>query len=200
MSQATLAPTDVPLPHDDEILYEVVDGQRVEMPPMAAFETVFATKLTGFLAVFLNAHRLGQLAVETLFLIDSIRETQRRPDVAYISFERWSRERRIPRTNAWAVIPDLAIEVISPSNMASDVLIKIREYFRAGVRLVWVMYPVEGQCYVYDSPRSVRILERGDTLDGGTVLPGFQVPLSELFEEDSDEADVVAQPPAASPE
>lgn len=199
MSQATLSPSYVPPPDDDETLYEVVDGQRVEKH-VSTLETMLATALTGVLAVFLKANPLGRPASEVLFLIDAVRNLQRRPDVAYISYERWPRERRIPRTNAWTVIPDLAIEVISPSNSASDVLVKIREYFRAGVGSVWVMYPVEGQCYVYDSPRSVRILERGDTLDGGAVLPGFQVSLSELFEESPDEAGDASQPPAASPE
>jgi Uma2 family endonuclease len=79
------------------------------------------------------------------------------------------------------VVPDLAIEVISRTYLASAVNAKIDEYFQAGVSLVWVIYPVTTKIYVYDSPTSVRILQLGDELDGEGVVPGFQVPLSTMF-------------------
>jgi Uma2 family endonuclease len=82
------------------------------------------------------------------------------------------------------VVPDLAIEVISPTNTAADVLVKVRDYFRAGVRRVWVIYPVEGEVYAYESPTVIRVLQRGDELDGEDVLPGFRLPLATLFEDE----------------
>ena len=77
--------------------------------------------------------------------------------------------------------PRLDVEVISKTNSANAVAGKIEEYFQAGVSLVWVIYPVTGKIYVYDSPTSVRILQLGDELDGEGVIPGFRVPLSTLF-------------------
>ena len=79
-------------------------------------------------------------------------------------------------------VPDLAVEVLSQSHTADQVAIKIEEYFQAGVRVVWVIYPVNNKVYVYDSPTRVRILQVGDTLEGGDLLPGFQVRLSTLLE------------------
>jgi hypothetical protein len=107
---------------------------------------------------------------------------QLRPDLALVSFERWLRSRRIPKAPAWDVVPNLAIEVVSPSNSAYEVLGKIEDYFRCGVERVWVIYPTVSKLYDYDSPVSVSILTRDQTLSGGAVLPGLHLPLAELFE------------------
>jgi Uma2 family endonuclease len=86
------------------------------------------------------------------------------------------------------VVPDLAIEVISLSNTADQVDEKIEDYFHSNVRQVWVIYPGTGKVYIYDSPTTVRILQVGDDLDGGTLLPGFRLPLAVLFgQEDEDQ-------------
>ena len=81
------------------------------------------------------------------------------------------------------VIPDLAIEVIKPSNKADEVIRKLREYFQAGVWRVWIVYPSVRQVYVYESFNKVVILREGDDLDGGELLPGFRLGLVELFED-----------------
>ena len=101
--------------------------------------------------------------------------------------ERWSVRRRVPREAAWDVIPDLAVEITSPTDRIDDLMDKIDEYFAAGVRLVWAVYPKHRRIYVYDSPTSIRILQIGDDLDGGAVLPGFRLSLSTLFETAEDE-------------
>ncbi len=102
--------------------------------------------------------------------------------------ERWPLRRRVPRTEAWEVVPDLVIEVISQSNTADQVHEKIEDYFRSEVRQVWVIFPGTSKVYVYDSPTTVRILQIGDDLDGGSLLPGFRLPLAILFgQEDEDQ-------------
>jgi Uma2 family endonuclease len=106
----------------------------------------------------------------------------RRPDVAFVTFERWPLSRLIPATdNAWDVVPDLAVEVISPSDLAEEILEKVSEYFQAGVRLVWIIYPQQRLAYVHESLTQVRCLSQADELDGGVVLPGFRLPLGNLF-------------------
>jgi Uma2 family endonuclease len=167
--------------------YEVVDGRIVENPPMGAKESILASFLQGLMGPFALSNGLGRVATETLFLIDRARKLKRRPDLAFISAQRWPLTRRVPRTDGWDVVPDLTAEVISQSNMADEVAIKIDEYFRASVRAVWVIYPVNNKIYVYDSPTQVRILQVGDVLEGGDLLPGFQVALSTLFEEGDEE-------------
>jgi Uma2 family endonuclease len=113
---------------------------------------------------------------------------QRRPDVAFISYERWPKGRRIPRTPAWPVIPDLAIEVISTNNSANEVLEKLVDYFGAQVRRVWVVHPLQATIYDYSSRTDVDILLREHTLRGGDVLPGFELALTELFEAEESES------------
>jgi Uma2 family endonuclease len=157
----------------------------MEQPPMSAYATWIASLLVGYLKVFAENHQLGRAVAEMLFDFGMANLPNRRPDVAFVSFQRWPKNRRVPRTAAWNVVPELAIEVISETNLAEQILGKIREYFQAGVQLVWVVYPVEEQVYVYESLTQIRVLTRTDELDGGTVLPGFRLPLGSLFEEEA---------------
>jgi len=186
-STSTFAPPDV---SGDRLpkLYEVVDGQVVEKPPMGAFESVLASFLARWLAPYADENHLGLVVTETLFLIDPTKKLKRRPDLAFVSKERWPLKRSVPRKEAWEIVPDLAVEVISESNLADEVEVKREESLRAGVRQVWVIYPVTSKVYVYDSATSVRILQLGDDLDGGSLLPGFRLPLAVLFgQEDEDQ-------------
>jgi len=165
--------------------YEVVRGIVVEKPAMGVYETHIASVLMIVLADFLKTHRLGRLESEMLFSLDAAVDLKRRPDLAFISYQRWARDRAVPRTAAWDVVPDLAIEIISPTNLASGVLVKVAEYFQHGVRCVWVVYPVEELVYVYDSVTSVSILMRADRLAVPSILPQFELPLENLFESGS---------------
>jgi Uma2 family endonuclease len=162
--------------------YEVVNGKAVEKPALGVFETWFASELFGWLQRSLGIQEHGRVLSEMLFLLDAANDLKRRPDLAFVSHQRWARNRPVPRTAAWEVIPDLAIEIISPTNLACEVLVRVDDYFRSGVRSVWVVYPVEEQVYVYESPTSVRILTRSDRLELPAILPGFQLPLESLFE------------------
>jgi len=178
-----------PMPTEAVGLYEVVDGRVVEKLKMGAFQVHSASILFRILGQFAWTRKLGCVESEMLFLLDANAGLKRRPDLAFVSYERWPKKRRIPRTPAWDVVPDLAIEVVSPSNLASDVVVKVGDYFRAGVRRVWVIYPVEEQVYVYESPALARILGRADRLEDEAVLPGFSLPLSELFESGDEAAE-----------
>jgi Uma2 family endonuclease len=162
--------------------YEVVNGKVVEKPAMGVFETGFASELFGWLRLAPGIKERGRILSEMLFLLDAANDLKRRPDLAFVSHDRWARNRPLPRTAAWEVIPDLAIEIISPTNLACEVLVRVGEYFRCGVRSVWVVYPVEELVYVYESPTSVRILTGSDRLELPDILPGFQLPLDSLFE------------------
>jgi Uma2 family endonuclease len=161
--------------------YEVVDGKIVENPPMGARESILASYLLGLISPIARSNRLGWVVNETLFMIDPARKLKRRPDVAFVSAERWSLKLQVPASETWDVVPDLTVEVISESNSANAVARKIDEYFKAGVRTVWVIYPSTNKIYVYDSPTQVRILQLGDELNGEGIIPGFHVPLSALF-------------------
>jgi Uma2 family endonuclease len=102
------------------------------------------------------------------------------PDVSFIS---WSRlpGGELPDEPIASVIPDLAVEVLSESNTPQEIERKLREYFQAGVRLVWVVDPKTQSATVYTSPSRSRKVGKEEALSGGKVLPGFLLPLKELF-------------------
>ena len=174
-----------PIP-DEDILYEVVNGQIVEKT-MGSFEADIATLLSGLLLVFVRTHRLGRVMTENLFQLDPASTQRRRPDVAFIAHERWPWNRRAPEGVAWRIVPDLMIEIVSPSNTANEVNEKVQEYFQAGVRQVWVIYPKGRALYLYDGPKSVRILGPGDVLEGNPLLPGFRLAVSDLFDDEAED-------------
>jgi len=172
---------------EPDALYEVVSGRIVEKT-MGVFECWLAGVVFEALAPYLKANRLGRAVQEMIFDLRPSVDRERRPDVAVVLFERWARDRRIPETRSWAVAPDLAVEIVSPSNTADEVAEKLEEYFKVGVRLVWVVYPRQLKVYAYASPTKVRVLALGDELEGGDVLPGFRMALSSLFEQPGEPA------------
>ena len=131
---------------------------------------------------------LGRIPTHMLFDLRPAVERQRRPDVSFVSSESWALSRRAPKTAAWAIVPDLAIKVVGPTNPATEVLGKIQEYLTAGVALVWVIYPDQEQVYAYDSPTRIEVLARGDSLDAGAILPGFRLTIIDLFDASPDAA------------
>jgi Uma2 family endonuclease len=161
--------------------YEVIDGIRVEREPMGAFETVLASWLCHLINSFAVGRKLGLAVNEVLFVLDVHRDLKRRPDVAFVSYARWP-EPVVARENAWNVVPDLVVEIVSPTNLAEEIDGKITDYFQADVRVIWIVYPDSGRVYVYQSPTQVTVLKRADTLDGGEVLPGFQLLIERLYE------------------
>lgn len=176
----TESPTTLP----PDSLYEVVADQIVEKPPMGAFEYQLGTLLARWLGDFVDQHRLGHVLGETLFNLRPAVQRSRRPDVAFVSAARWPLNRRAPRNvDAWPVIPNLAVEIVSPSNSSSLVLTKINEYFASGVERVWTIFPDQSMAYDYSSPTQIDGIAADGALDGGSLIPGFRLALRELFGE-----------------
>lgn len=181
------SPTDDARPFGDGVLYEVVDGKPVELEPMGAYEIRIASTILCVLENACRAGEAGRAVSEMLFTLNE--SLNRRPDVAYVSYERWAKKRRIPRTNAWNVVPDLAVEVISQTNSFDEIEIKTHDYFAAGVQQVWVISPAKHQVYVFVSPTESRILSLDDSLTAIELLPEFELSLAELFEIEADQDD-----------
>jgi Uma2 family endonuclease len=165
----------------DRDTYEVVDGVNVEMPPMSADSQFVASRLAVRLSVFGMKENLGESCSETLFKLPLPVDRQRRPDVAFVPYSRWPKDRMPPSTNAWDVLPDLCAEVVSPNDLADEIEDKVHEYLQAGVREVWVVYPRHHLIFVRTLNTPIREYKRGDSVEGGEVLPGFRLPLAELF-------------------
>jgi Uma2 family endonuclease len=175
---------------DDDDLYEEVNGRRIKTPPMTCYAGIIASKLAGRLIIHLDqqdpsgAPIPGTVVIQVLFRIPLPEDAnrKRRPDLAFVSFDRWPIDRPMSSTDdAWDVVPDLAVEVTSPTDSAEDPLRKVAEYFKAGVRLVWVVYPIVRRIHVYEEWNRIRVVTEADTLDSGVVLPRFQLPLDRLF-------------------
>ncbi len=103
------------------------------------------------------------------------------PDVSFVSWDRLP-DRKTPREPIPDLVSDLAVEILSESNTPQEMERKLRDYFRTGVRLAWYVEPREQRVRVYTSPEQVQLVEKNGVLDGGAVLPGFSLRLSEWFE------------------
>jgi Uma2 family endonuclease len=161
-------------------LYELVDGTLVEKG-MGYRESLLAVVLIELIHRFVRQANLG-LVTGSDGMVRLFPGLVRIPDVAYVS---WSRipGGRVPSEPIPSLIPELAIEVLSESNTRAEMDRKYREYFSAGVRLVWEVDPERRTVAVYTTPDRSRNLAENQTLDGGEVLPGFALPLVELFSE-----------------
>lgn len=167
-----------------EEAYEIVDGQPTEWPVMGTYPEELVGILQEYLGPFVRKAKLGRCIPEARFRV--IGEKNRRPDLAFISASRWPLGRRAPNAVAWPVLPDLAVEVVSRTDEAWDVLAKVREYFDAGVRMVWLVYPNLELIHVYHAFDRIEVVARSQTLDGGAVVPGFRLPLVDLFLEEEE--------------
>ncbi len=166
--------------------YEVVDGLIVAKRYLDARTGWIRSRLMSRMYQTQADERSGTLVYSALFRLHSTR-TMRRPDLAFISAERWPVHKLPPAAEAWDVIPDLVVELVHPRGRVFDLMSRVEDYFEAGVRFVWIFCPKFYTAYVYHSPKIVQILDRGDVLDGSAIFPGLWMPLSEVFETEADE-------------
>lgn len=167
------------LGEDDAYKLELVGGYLVREPRPMSLHGRVAARLTRFLDEYAEAGGYGVVVVETDFLLAENPPTVRAPDVAFVSTDRLPESPYAPVY--WRFGPDLAVEVLSPSNRAGAMQRKVLEYLDAGSRLVWVIDPAERTAVAYRSRTEIRLLGPDDALDGGDVLPGFTLPLARLF-------------------
>src|SRR5439155_20280077 len=146
---------------------------------MGLRESILAMALIRLLGNFVAKGKLGIVAGPdgTMRLAPGL---VRIPDA---SFFRWDRfpDRRVPSEPIPDVVPNLGVEVLSPSNTAKEMQRKLEDFFAAGVELVWFIDPVKRCVEIFTSPTQSTVLQGNATLDGGSVFPGFSLPLAELF-------------------
>jgi len=166
-------------PGGEKRLCELVDGVLVDKP-VGFHEALLATLLSSYLWRFLEEHDLG-IALGADAMLRLAPGLVRLPDVSFFSWGRFP-GRRLPTTQIADLAPDLAVEVLSPSNTEREMTRKLHEYFAAGCRLAWYVPFGERVVRVYTSPTAVRILHEDDVLDGGAVLPGFRLAIRDWFD------------------
>lgn len=169
----------------DSVRYELVEGQLVERR-MGTESSEIALRIAFLITLFLRAHPLGRLfgSDASYQCFPDRPKKVRRADVGFITFDRLPKG-RAPKGHCRAA-PDLAVEVISPRDIAEEIEAKIAEYLSAGVKLVWVVSPAMRSVRIYrphDSPAgSISLLMENDAIGGEEVLPGFSCRVSEFFE------------------
>ncbi|MHB1426007.1 MAG: Uma2 family endonuclease [Gemmataceae bacterium] len=162
----------------EERFYELMEGVLVEKI-MGYEESSLACELIYYLKHFLHEHDLGNVAGAdgALRLIPGL---VRIPDVSFVAWDRLP-DRRIPSERLPDLTPDLAVEILSEGNTPGEMDRKLHDYFFSGTRLVWYIDPRRRTVRVYGSPDQCVELNERQTLDGGVILPGFSLPLAQLF-------------------
>ena len=161
--------------HDYES-YEYVKGELIPMSMPTMEHGGISSNIVTLLNIYVRQHQLGRVyTAETTFQVGA---SGRKPDTAFVS------QARIPENTRQAspVPPDLAIEVVSPSDAFYEVQGKAFEYLDAGTKMVWVVDPVSKTVTVYRSRDDIKTVTRNQTLTGEDVVEGFSCSVAEIFE------------------
>ncbi len=162
-------------------LYELVDGVLVDKP-MGLPESFLAMLLGRLLGNWVSPRNLGAvLGPDAMMRLAP--EMVRLPDVAFARWDRFPNRQVQVHVPVPDLVPDLAVEILSPSNTVDEIRRKRGEYFNRGTQVVWIIDPRARTVEVFTAPAVSTLLQQADTLDGGTVLPGFTLPLQQLFAE-----------------
>ena len=155
--------------------YEYVKGELVPMSPATRVHSKISVNVIRYLARHVDENQLGEVHVKATFQVD---ERALKPDVAFVSTAGLDGD----ENKGFPIPPDIAIEVVSPTDVQSHVVDKAFAYLNAGTRIVWVLEPRSQTATVYRSEKDITLLTCEDTLTGEDVVPGFACPVSQLFE------------------
>jgi Uma2 family endonuclease len=161
--------------------FELVRGEPVEIPAAGAKQGVIMMKLCNRLLTVVSPWRLGHVFGDGVgYILARAPDLVRIPDTSFVARE------RVPASGIpegfWPFAPDLAVEFVSPSDRAEELRSKVREYLAAGTRLVWVVWPRLQLVTVHEAGGGYRELGPDDELDGGDLMPGFQVRVADLLQ------------------
>ena len=157
---------------DDGMSYELSDGELITMPPPAFRHSRVSQNIYNRLLAAAKTQGAGEVFIETAYLLSSERNTLRVSDVSFLGGER---ARHLPEEGYLEGAPDLAVEVVSPSETAVDLDEKIRQYLASGASLVWVVFPKTKTVHVYRADGTVRVLGDDCLLEAPGLLPGWSV-------------------------
>ncbi|HEV2351098.1 MAG TPA: Uma2 family endonuclease [Terriglobia bacterium] len=164
------------VPESDDARYELVEGELVKMSPAMLRHNLVRDKVLVLLKEFVGKRNLGTVVAEQPFHLFG--NTVRVPDVAFIRHGR-----KLPMDKLPQGAPDLAVEVVSPTNTPREIDQRISDYFAAGCKRVWVLYPEHQEVYIHGLAGVSR--RRGDDfLEDNELLPGLSVKASSLFDFD----------------
>jgi Uma2 family endonuclease len=165
---------------EDDFRYELLDGVLVKMSPPANPHGRAQTMIGHLLLITVLPQNLGEVFGEIGFILRRNPDRVRAPDVCFIARD------RIPSGGLGRgfvdFAPDLAVEILSPSDRRGEVEEKVQEWLQFGARIVWLVRTEQRTVTVYEPGKEPRVLTEADTLTAEPVLPGFSVPVRALFD------------------
>lgn len=164
---------------EDGWVSELVRGRVVNMPPPGMGHGGMQAELAARLMGHVKPRGLGRVVVGSGVILERGPDTVRAPDVALFR-SREGDDDRLPAGYA-ETMPDLAVEIVSPSDRRPAVRRKAESYLAAGIPLVWIVDPRARTVRVYAAGTEPRVVREGEVLDGGDVVPGFALAVAELF-------------------
>ena len=165
---------------DDGCRYELLEGKLVKLAPAGYRHGVYVMTIGASLWQHVNATQSGEVsAAETGFRLASDPDTVRAPDAAFVSQARIDATEEVQ--GYWTGAPDLAIEVVSPNDTYTEVESKALQWLDAGSQAVFVVDPRRESVTVYRSRSDIVILTGEEVLEVQDVVPGWTLPLRELF-------------------
>jgi len=167
------------LPEDDRYRDELVRGRVVREPSPGYPHGRVQSRLLVRLWSFVEERGLGYAGVDTGFIVERGPDTVRGPDVYFVSRAQLGDQHPDPYPELG---PDLAVEVLSPSNRRGEMARKLAQYFAAGTRLAWVIDPKKRTARVHHPDGAIRVLHEQDELEGEDVIPGFHCGLRDVLE------------------
>jgi Uma2 family endonuclease len=160
---------------------ELVRGELRVTPPDGGAHGVASSNLSAMLGVHIRGRALGRVFAGSVgHELLRLPHTVRVPDLSFVRADRLPAEGIGP--GLLKLAPDLAVEILSPSETASELEEKLDDYLVSGTPLIWVVDPVRRTVMIVSADAPVRLLHEGDTLDGGNVIPGFTCAVSDIFE------------------
>jgi len=162
----------------DGACHEMNAGELLTLPPPKSLHTRVAVTILEALQEQLRQHAALRVIPEAGYVLSRDPLTIRQPDVSVLSRERI---RATDPDSYFEGAPELAVEVVSPSESAEDLEIKTRQYLQNGGQQVWIIYPRTQTVHVFSGGSAAIILDRDQTLDGGDLLPGLHISVASLF-------------------
>ncbi len=176
--------------YSDNGPFELIDGKQIPVSPQIPLSAITGFEIARKLADYVDRHKLGKIYVEMPFILSFEEKStwvkgSRVPDIMFVRAARIAElEGNDPdwQLKPLTIVPDLVVEVISPTDRFSEVNEKVARYLADGVKLVWVVDPVAKTIIVHLAGSSQQMrLTTGDVLEGGTLIDGFKMSIDDLL-------------------
>jgi len=164
---------------DDGLRHEIDEGELLAMTRPSSRHGALQIRLGRLIDEFVTRNRLGRTFSESGFILQRDPDILRGPDVAFVRAERLA---EVPEDGWPEFGPDLAIEIVSPSDTARQIDRKVHQYLAAGTRAVWIVYPDTRSIHVYEPQGVARVVGLDGMISSPAALPGLELPVQAIFE------------------